>query len=112
MQRRELKYNVIIGLLIFVFLAPFISQPIHIYENECVEHACDHSDDKATHKHDCNTCKVCQFQFSFFTEADPLTLNIKPTEFCRQIYSSYQENGYCPTFNLSQLRAPPYTSVL
>ncbi len=112
MQRRELKHNIIIGLLVFLFLAPFVSQSIHVYENECIEHACPHSDDKATHKHDCNTCKVCQFHFSLFTEADPLLLNIKPTELSRLIYSSYQEKGYYSIFNLSQLRAPPHSFVL
>ncbi|WP_160111159.1 hypothetical protein [Dysgonomonas sp. Marseille-P4361] len=112
MHRQELKHRIVTGLLVFVFLAPFVSKPVHIYQNECEEHSCSHAEDKATHKHDCNTCKICQFQLSFFTEAKSSLLIIKPVELCSKVYTRYEEKEYTPSLSLHQARAPPHTALI
>jgi hypothetical protein len=107
--KRNIQVNkiVIAWLLSVVFVLPFIAKAVHIYENEYCTSACSHTGHDESTKHDCNTCHVCQFSLSFFTEADFTSFDAIPITFYIDIIIPYKGKLYNSITHLNYLRAPP-----
>ena len=107
-MRTEKRNRIIIAwLLIAFFTMPLVTKTIHIHEVEQDHASCSHSKDCQKTPHDCNSCAICQFAFSSFTEANLITPDLKSVDFSIQEYVLYQEKGHSTTTHICYLRAPP-----
>ena len=110
---RILTYRIIIiWLLAAVFLFPYIIKSVHIY-NECHSNHtadCSHAEEKENecHQHNCDSCLICHFTLSLFTEAESRNYHSAIRVLDCVILPAYRENVYIPYFTANPLRAPPY----
>lgn len=107
----EVNVNVIhkkflVWLLAVLVMVPFASQSVHIYLNE-FHNECEHSDSCNGSGHDCNTCPVCHFTYSAFTEVDIQTFDILLQSIFIPELIRTQEVGFAPVLPSFYLRGPP-----
>jgi hypothetical protein len=107
--KRQTNHRIFLaGLFAVIFSIPLITRTVHIYQNECEGEVCSHSDEHKHHaKHDCNTCLLCQFALSTFTEARLSTPEVVQFVFRRSEFIIRQEKGFSAVVSSHQLRAPP-----
>lgn len=88
-------------LLAALLMLPVAARTIHLCEEE--------HDAEASHaRHDCNTCTICHFAFSAFTETELTACDSihVPAE-CEPALSILNK-PYSPTLFAYGLRAPPF----
>lgn len=91
-----------------IFIIPYVAKGIHIYQNEYCEELCSHCEGHHDHEHHCDTCPICQFVLSTFTEADFDKPDNGLTEFCcTPVHSFFNDKKYDSVTHLDYLRAPP-----
>ncbi len=110
-MRRQANYQILLAwLLAVIFAVPSVTKAVHIYESGCEEGVHSHAGEDDAHHHsthDCNTCYVCHFALSVFTE-----VGLNSSEVLRPMtgfteFITYQEKGFAAVISSYQLRAPP-----
>ncbi|MDR0659052.1 MAG: hypothetical protein LBG18_09020 [Mediterranea sp.] len=108
-MKEQTNHRIFLAWLFAVILSiPSTTRVIHIYQNECEEEVCSHSDEHKHHAtHDCNTCLLCNFVLSAFTEVRLSASEIIQFVFHRPEFILHQEKGFGSVVSSHQLRAPP-----
>jgi hypothetical protein len=88
------------GLLAVVLALPFTAKTLHLYHSIDCE-AGDHA------PHDCDTCPICCFTLSTFTEAFPADCTFAAPVAGRATVFPLREKIYSPLCIPYGLRAPP-----
>ncbi|MCK9155479.1 MAG: hypothetical protein M0P12_05135 [Paludibacteraceae bacterium] len=101
MERLTKHRVLIVWLMMAIFALPFIVKIVHICTSEEVE-CCADGD-----HHDCNTCPVCQFTLSTFTESPVISYDFTVTPVYYEPFISYCEDIHKFAHEAYGLRAPP-----
>jgi hypothetical protein len=89
-------------LLLLLFVLPQAAQTVHVCQYVYI-----HDTDA---DHDCNTCAICQFVLSPFTETVPNEMDCTVTLICSEPFT-YNENTHVAVTWNYKLRAPPTRST-
>lgn len=96
-------------LLSGIFILPFVVKSLHIYDIRCESesHWCtDHTSSDL--KHDCQTCQICQFTLSYFTDPELSDQTFLLWSFDVERSTAYKEKQYISLVHFHYLRAPPH----
>ena len=107
MKLNKVYKSVLAGVLLAIFIMPIVAKVSHIYVHEYQGLFHSHSDETHSKEHNCDSCLICQFAFSVFTESDSVISIENKTVFVEQINSLYREKGYFLITYSNYLRAPP-----
>jgi hypothetical protein len=93
-------------LLLLLFALPPAAKTVHVCQYACCHETKHEGRHSHTTHHDCDTCAICQFVLSPFTETESIEFNFAVRTLNSEQFT-YWENINHPVEYSCMLRAPP-----